>query len=907
MESDALPSALDNEEHTDFDKVLAFITSMLNDCPKGMRMRQLGKALMKQQGVNLEAFSCTRGHKDVVSFLLLEVPGIRLWYPEKGEKCLVFSNAFKKIFRLRRIMWTRHGVDLEELSHKRGYRDTLDYLASISGVKLQGLDRGIKCLVQHKKAPKTKRKEKSSALPHSLHPASSLAPPHSSPKQDTTPAEPAPAERMATTRPEKQTVGLDQIWACILGVLGRFPMGLRVSKLMEAMPRQHRQNLQGLSQAWGYDDVLGLLQQLPGLRMRDLKKGHYCVVQLAVDASGKSPAHICPLVPAPTSAQHCSIPLPNASPIHPAPKGPADTAKTVKEMPCWEEVMAAILECLHLNSSGLCVTTLKKMLWKEKSVALEGFVQHMGCEGIMDLLLLQVPGIVLLFNRREQCLVQLKAGAMDKLAGHAAGNASTQPSVSLGASREDPALSSACSTCQGLIDVMFSHAKGAGQGLELDSKLWSSKGFTGISNVSVLLRALLGSSSCKGVLRLWRVRELVQESHGLDLDAFACSQGYEDVLSFLQDHVPGLECRWPEQGENSIIHLRPDAVEKLAENHSPEDSCSQPSTSSEVSHGSTAPFIVCASCQVSADVTLTRAKNAGISKSSAPIWALRGSDPDKGGPRLQRTRKRLRESHGLDLDAVAHTQGCKGVLPSLWDHVPELKDWCPKKKKCVGTGVRGDSGRLPPASSQSLPGPRRDLLKAASPAPPANGWLSPLLPSGTTTKPLPPSQPTVWKPPGVFAVHSMLSECPPVNPHLPAWIRSPSQPAGIAPCLQASKDLRPACNQRDLAELKQNVAGILAQHPQGMSLFHFKQAYSTTYQHSLPLGLVASAKQRLAEMPDVVRIQGYGVQTLLLPVADSSPTGLSLLIPEEATGPAGDSDDVADFLSAPQARPATQV
>lgn len=75
--------------------------------------------------------------------------------------------------------------------------------------------------------------------------------------------------------------------------------------------------------------------------------------------------------------------------------------------------------------------------------------------------------------------------------------------------------------------------------------------------MSMLLRALLGSSSCKGVLRLWRVRELVQESHGLDLDAFACSQGYEDVLSFLQDHLPGLECRWPEQGENSIIHLRP--------------------------------------------------------------------------------------------------------------------------------------------------------------------------------------------------------------------------------------------------------------------------------------------------------------------------------------------------------------
>lgn len=55
---------------------------------------------------------------------------------------------------------------------------------------------------------------------------------------------------------------------------------------------------------------------------------------LLSDASGKSPALLCPLVPAPTSAQHCSILLPNASPIHPAPKGPMDTAKTVKEMPC---------------------------------------------------------------------------------------------------------------------------------------------------------------------------------------------------------------------------------------------------------------------------------------------------------------------------------------------------------------------------------------------------------------------------------------------------------------------------------------------------------------------------------------------------------------------------------------------
>lgn len=89
---------------------------------------------------------------------------------------------------------------------------------------------------------------------------------------------------------------------------------------------------------------------------------------------------------------------------------------------------------------------------------------------------------------------------------------------------------------------------------------------------------------------------------------------------FLYPHDQGRSCFLyiGVQGSDLLFPFL-DAVEKLAENHSPEHSCSQPSTSSEVSHGSTAPFIVCASCQVSADVTLTCAKDAGLPLEPAPV------------------------------------------------------------------------------------------------------------------------------------------------------------------------------------------------------------------------------------------------------------------------------------------------
>ncbi|KAG6921075.1 hypothetical protein G0U57_010613, partial [Chelydra serpentina] len=160
-----------SKTNPDLGEVLAHVSHTLSCRPKGMRVKPLMKRLLKEHGVDLLAFSQDGGYRGVVSFLQ-EVPGIELWNPEKGEKCRVLSCTFKKnvtdplpllcstlgsfpnglrIFSLRKAMWQRHGVNLEEFSQQRGYLNTLDYLTKLRGIRLQGLDRGEKCLVQLQK------------------------------------------------------------------------------------------------------------------------------------------------------------------------------------------------------------------------------------------------------------------------------------------------------------------------------------------------------------------------------------------------------------------------------------------------------------------------------------------------------------------------------------------------------------------------------------------------------------------------------------------------------------------------------------------------------------------------------------------------------------------------------------
>lgn len=87
------------------------------------------------------------------------------------------------------------------------------------------------------------------------------------------------------------------------------------------------------------------------------------------------------------------------------------------------------------------------------------------------------------------------------------------------------------------------------------------------------------------------------------------------------------------------------------------------------------------------------------------------------------------------------------------------------------------------------------------------------------------------------------------------------------------------------AELEQNVAWVLRGHPGGISLFRFRQAYGAAYTHPFPLDSTASVKEQLAAMPGVVRVEGWGVQTMLFPVCPQE-------LPSEETGTCWESGGV---------------
>ncbi|XP_067388823.1 resuscitation-promoting factor RpfA-like [Emydura macquarii macquarii] len=149
--------------------------------------------------------------------------------------------------------------------------------------------------------------------------------------------------------------------------------------------------------------------------------------------------------------------------------------------------------------------------------------------------------------------------------------------------------------------------------------------------------------------------------------------------------------------------------------------------------------------------------------------------------------------------------------------------------------------------------------------------------------------------------HFPGSRLPVAVPRQPPLLTFANQPLGLvayggaAPNSSApapSRLPRPASPRLDPAarsELEQKVARVLRGYPGGISLFHFRQVYSAAYCDLFPLDSSASVKEQLAAMPGAVRVEGWGVQTLLFPVCPQEPpgageeTGLPPSLPEAAS------------------------
>nr|XP_048688512.1 uncharacterized protein LOC125627931 isoform X4 [Caretta caretta] len=336
-----------SKTNPDLGEVLAYVSHTLSCHRKGMRVKPLMKRLLKEHGVDLLAFSQDGGYQGVVSFLQ-EVPGIELWNPEKGEKCRVLSCTFKK-----------------------------------------------------SAAVKPPAPQPPSAPPSARH---SSSPP---------PDAPAPHSRSVDQGPTGapgETPDLAEVLACVRDVLGRFPLGLKVGKLKEALRSERGLDLEELSRQRGCGDALHLLQALPHLWLGDPGKGDACLARLSTGATVKPPAPQPPPDPAAPSAWHGSGPLPDAPapPLQPADGEPRGAPG---ETPDLAEVLACVRDVLGRFPLGLKVGKLKEALRSERGLDLEELSRQRGCGDALHLLRalphlwLGDPG------KGDACLARLSADA----------------------------------------------------------------------------------------------------------------------------------------------------------------------------------------------------------------------------------------------------------------------------------------------------------------------------------------------------------------------------------------------------------------------------------------------------------------------------------------------------------------
>ncbi|XP_025063562.1 uncharacterized protein LOC102384528 isoform X1 [Alligator sinensis] len=766
------------------------------------------------------------------------------------------------------------GVDLEDLSWDMGFRGTLELLSNLPGVWVWGPEKGDHCI---------------------LH-----------------------MER-----------GLDEVLALLAGGLVGAPAGAELCELQEAMGMELGVDLEQLGRDLGYASAKDFLTHVPGLQLQDPERGSHCVVQLQRDFiydpavvqkySSLDPGHAGHKrkKPWPGHQEPCcccsqgmdshsnwgdmdsgvtmDVPVPswaklNDAPcaIQPACLDPVETTQLAGPKPGLGQLSAAILECLRGYSSGLRVETLKKVLCQRQAMDLEDFVKYGGYGNTVELLQ-QVPEVQLLFPERgEKCLVRLKTD-LDVL--------------------------------EGLIqDILTPFPSG---------------------------------------LRVKKLKEILVKKHGTDLECWSQDTGYRDVVSCLKD-MPGLRLRAPGRSNNCLVQIQNQAAVPVVWQPSssppsppislpdtedlPRDICIDTNLSSSPG-GPILQLMV----KSKSKKPQGNQEDSGLSPSDSakPLSSPKGhlssaaspAPPDNCwfNPQLPSTTKSLAQ----ETPGAPAVQGMlsEQLLPNA--HLPA---WLMNSPQSAGTplglqvskDIQGPGPQLDSASSGLEVSKETPVGRAQLDSPPQSPWAHKESPGPGAQLVSAPSVLSMnkerkWSSTQLDTIPSgpktgKETQRPTTQLHRAPWgpwveeetqeqrAQLDSTPLGLWPQEEA-KVLRtqparadmpranPGCTPstqppKDLAELKQNVASILAQHPQGISVFQFRAAYSATYQHPLPLGPAASAKQRLAEMPDVVRIQGYGVQTLLLPVSNSNSTGgdpgFTLLIPEEAADPVGDPDKLAE-------------
>ncbi|XP_077773345.1 uncharacterized protein LOC114583091 isoform X1 [Podarcis muralis] len=787
-----------------------------------------------------------------------EDPGGETGESLAGVLGLLFSllkryHSGLRIKKLQKLFLASAGIDLEKLSIRRGYTDTLEFLEQrMPNLNITYQQNRLNCVVQLFEDPCATF---SSVSTENL-----------------------------VEEPASQTPDLSAALVPIRAVLECHPKGLKVKNLKKALLENCGFDLEMFRRDLGYNDTVSCLQDIPGLILRNSNRTRNCVIQLESRPSSSAPSldsdfSVCSSHTTTDGLMRNNSGSPSPVPSLDAGFSAFNSNSVPQTLMGKKSDLAAalvpILDVLGNHPAGLNIKTLKENLEKKHGFDLETFSQDLGYKDVMSCLL-DVPGLRYSFTNGkwpDNCVVQLLSGSLGLPpvtfgAGPSLDKSpSSKGSDTLSQDLKETKPASCLSTVpQSCASVPLNVQRPAGKSKPVNQNVLKKKPASQ-TDVLALLTNLISTYS-EG-LRVEKVQELLLAKKKIDLEKFSIDQGHKDTLEFLEHQMPNLNIRYREDRLKCVVSIGSGKSKTKKK---------QKKKTAKCPGVKTAPPLLVAPVPLLHPAKVVQQANCApdfgsIFKPSFNVCNPSGNKSQNWSP---------------PVPAAFVSPGVQNWLNNSSMHVPPatFPFFPPSQEPRSALSSKANSSFQAPSSFLPHQPPPSGILPHQ---PPPSGILPHHPPpSGILPHQPPPSrillhQPSAWQSGGpsplAKEVHSRD------NPELPR-----------------ESNLRNSQPSKDLEELKQRVAHILAMHPEGMSLFQFRAAYSTAYQQHLPLGNASSAKQCLLEMPDIVRLEGCGVQTLLLPVsAKASPVKSNQPVPSEVENAA-----VAPCQSLPQTMAAAE-
>ncbi|XP_053118745.1 uncharacterized protein LOC128330242 isoform X2 [Hemicordylus capensis] len=717
-----------------------------------------------------------------------------------------------KVKKVQELLLAKDGVDLEKFSIAQGHKDSLAFLEhQMPELNIKNHEDRLNCVVKHGSGPGN----------NSVPPLSDASVP-----------------RIQTKRVEPSvSLPVSEVLALLTNLIGAYQTGLKVKKVQELLLAKDGVDLEKFSTAQGHQDSLAFLEhQMPELNIRYQEHRPNCVVQLGSGPEINS-------VP----------PLPNARipSIWTNIKAEPETS-----VPALSKVLALLTNLIGAYQLGLKVKKVQELLLAKDGVDLEKFSIAQGHQDSLAFLEHQMPELNIRYQEnRLNCVVQLGSG----------------PGINF-----VPPLPNA------RIPSVWTNIKAE-----------PATSVPVVSEVLALLTNLIGAY--QSGLKVKKVQELLLARDGVDLEKFSIAQGHQDSLAFLEHQMPELNIRYQEDRLNCVVQLGPALsevlalltdlvakyrfglkVKKVQELLLAKDGVDLERFSIAQGHQDLLAFLEHQMPELNIRYQEDRLNCVvqlapALSEVLALLTNLIGAY--QSGLKVKKVQELLLAKDGVDLERLSIAQGHQDSLAFLEHQMPELNiRYQEERHNCVvqlGSGPGVNSG----SSLVDVAVPIIQMTRVAEPqlshrnnVPASKAWTKSLPVPSTTI----PNCPSSWE---LSGTSGKTKNSSPLHSDVSSQLASVCQFGGSPPAkeinymfkaqLPSSSNLTDPHSLKDLDELKQKVAHILGMHPEGMSLFQFRAAYNATYQEHLPLGNASSAKHRLLEMPDVVCLKGYGVQTLL--------------------------------------------